>query len=809
MNQPRSFLRHTWIPVLLLATGFVLWAGQRRMARVEFVTTSVPADVVPAPASPTGYAGGARALVLPESNNDAAQWVIQTQQMLAAKEWRIRRIDYENAPYGRDLTSPSPYRWWLGFVAWLEQVLAGKSPGRSVEAAALHADPLLHVAGLIGLTLFIRWRFGAGAASTAAIALAALFPFAAGFLPGAPDDHGLAQLVVLASLLSLAVGFSAPGESADAAILARNQRRWFFTAGVLGGLGLWVSARHEAPLLAGVALGALLAAWLRRTDSGAAPLPWLAWALGGATTSLLAYLAEYYPDHLGGWQLRDIHPLYSLAWIGLGLLLHTMTPWLQRQAVRWNAARITLLALAVVALIALPIAMARTGNRGFLSTEASSFKLTRLIGGAEASNFWGWLGYDGLTAALGATLLPVLLLLPVGGLLLGKKLPLNLRSGLAIALGPVAVALVFACWQLSWWGFFDLALLALLVPAIAAAGTLAISAAWRWSYWSLLLAAVLLGLPQLRPSASQAELEAPELSGLIQRDLALWLAKRVGPHKAIVLAPPSETTAFSYYGGLPGVGSLSPDNQEGITAAVRILSATTPQEAQALIARRGVTHIVIPSWDSYLNEYVRAGSAQVENTFLGGLRNWALPAWLRPVAYQMPSVPGYEGQSVAVFEVVEEQGEAASLGQLAVYFVEAGRLDYATAIGRDLQRFPADLGALAARAEVQVARGDEAALAETMRSLLPKLASGADRPLSWERRAGLVVVLARLKQPELASAQLRRCFAEMTEARLRALSTGALYRLLAVGKIYGVAIPDPQLRALALDLMPAESRDRL
>jgi hypothetical protein len=49
----------------------------------------------------------------------------------------------------------------------------------------------------------------------------------------------------------------------------------------------------------------------------------------------------------------------------------------------------------------------------------------------------------------------------------------------------------------------------------------------------------------------------------------------------------------------------------------------------------------------------------------------------------------------------------------------------------------------------------------------------------------------------------------MNEARLRSLSTGALYSLLAVGKLYGVAIPDPQLRALALDLVPADYRDRL
>ena len=60
-----------------------------------------------------------------------------------------------------------------------------------------------------------------------------------------------------------------------------------------------------------------------------------------------------------------------------------------------------------------------------------------------------------------------------------------------------------------------------------------------------------------------------------------------------------------------------------------------------------------------------------------------------------------------------------------------------------------------------------------------------------------------------AREQTRRCLAELTEARARALSTGALYRLLALGKHFGLGVADPQLRALALDLLPPESRGRL
>src|SRR5256885_15769929 len=57
---------------------------------------------------------------------------------------------------------------------------------------------------------------------------------------------------------------------------------------------------------------------------------WRAWAFGGAVTSLAAYLIEYFPSHLGSWELRAIHPLYGLAWLGGGELLARTTAWIQR-----------------------------------------------------------------------------------------------------------------------------------------------------------------------------------------------------------------------------------------------------------------------------------------------------------------------------------------------------------------------------------------------------------------------------------------------------------------------------------------------
>jgi hypothetical protein len=304
-------------------------------------------------------------------------------------------------------------------------------------------------------------------------------------------------------------------------------------------------------------------------------------------------------------------------------------------------------------------------------------------------------------------------------------------------------------------------------------------------------------------------LNEAELGGLISRDLAHWLAKSTAAEQPVVLAPPDETMALSYYGGLRGIAALGWENQANIGAAVRIFSASTPQEALARVQRREITHIVVPSWNRYLDEYFRSGGVNVETTFLLGLRNWTPIPWLKPVPYQLPAVSGYEGQLVAVFEVVEEQNEVTLLSWQAEYFAEMGQLDYAGALSRSLQRFPTDVGAWLARAQVATARQDTIELAEALKFLIPKVKGGADRNLPWNRRVGLAIVLAQGRQPELAREQVERCFADVNEKRLRTTSTSTLYQLLLLAKAFGLEIKDPRLRTLALDLLPADWRNRL
>jgi MFS family permease len=817
MSNPFRPLSRIWVAFPLCAFGFLIWTNTLRVRRVEYVS-AIAEESMSKPTvdtfTPASYAGWQPRLILPEDDGISYEWLDQTRQMFVRREWRLHHIDYENAPFGREVYSASPYRWWLGVVAWLDQVISGHPPGPALEQAALFADPLLHLLFLGGATVFVAWQFGAYPAALLSIGLAALFPFAAGFLPGAPSDHGLVRACAFWSVLPLLAGIRIAHSAAANA--GRRAQRWFLVAGFLGGLGLWISVTSEVLILIGIALGGLIAAWVNRGDAkgnpARGPLPWGVWALGGAATNLGVYLIEYFPAHLGSWHLRVNHPLYGLAWLGGGAVLARAVAWIERGRPSWSLREIVVFVLAVAALAAVPVAMWLSHSLGFLEVDLSSFRLTRLPDDLRETSIWTWLIDEFFTPKVWATVLPVFLVLPAGWLVLRRRTGMASRASLAVALGPVFVAIGFACRQLIWWNQVDAVLLALLVASTAAIDEAFNHRFTRWVWPGFVAPMFVLGAIQIVPPADAGmknALRESEVMGLISRDLARWLAIHAGAERTVILAPHKETTALHYYGGVRGLATFGWENQDGLGAAVRILSAMTPEEAKELIDRREITHIIIPSWDPYLDVYARMGMGQLEGTVLKEWHDWNLPVWLRPVPYQLPTIAGFEGQSVTILEVVEDQDSAVALSRIAEYFVEMGQLDLAAWAGQALRRYPADLGALVARAQVEIARGDTASFDRTVELLRTLLSRGADRGLPWDRRVNLAVVLARGKHMDLARDQVRLCLAGIDEARLRGLTTGSLYRLQVLCRAFGVAIADQRLRELAQDLLPSELRSRL
>src|SRR5688500_9665199 len=113
MRQFATSSARAWFVVPLLVVGVTLWFGFLRIQRSEHIAELSRGESVLSEKSPTGYAGGVRERVLLDHDNLSYDWIAQTQRMFAEDAWRIRRIEGENAPIGRETHAASPYQWWL------------------------------------------------------------------------------------------------------------------------------------------------------------------------------------------------------------------------------------------------------------------------------------------------------------------------------------------------------------------------------------------------------------------------------------------------------------------------------------------------------------------------------------------------------------------------------------------------------------------------------------------------------------------------------------------------------------------------
>ncbi len=813
MSQLPKIFSRLWIVTLVCASVFLIWISRARIQRVEYVNGLAREGRIVDGDSPTGYANRQRELIVPERNEGSFERIAQTQQMFAQGKSRVRHVAYDNAPYGRKVRAASPYRWWLGLLAWCDHAISGRSLGLSVEIAALWAEPVLHGLLLIGGTLFVAWRFGGFAAALVSIGFVAIFPFAGGFLPGVPDHHGLVRICGFGSILLILAGMydSARG------------LRWFALAGVAGGLGLWVDPHTQTPLLAGMVIGGFFASWILQRNVTERPEKtprvsnWRIWSASGALTVLLAYLVEYFPSDLGSWHLDSIHPLYGLAWVGAGELLSRVAEGKKESAsgqVRkfLGFGRIV---LAVTAIAALPFAIKWSGSRGFFEKSYFSVRLTNLPGEGAFTNLSSWLAREGMSAQVWATISPVIAILVAGWLVISARKRPEFLAPLIFVLGPVLVALAFACQQLSWWGVLDSSLLVLIVAAAAAHSS--INPRPRYWLWAATVALFAIpGVVRLLPRQSvglEMNLTPAEAGELIERHLAHWLAKRTVEKDAVVFAPPHESLTLSFYGGLRGIGTFAPENSVGFGTSLMIAGAKSMEEVQGLIQAREIRYIVVPSWDPYFEEfgrlYLASNFSNRKSVLVEELRRLNLPFWLKPLAYPMPVIGGFEKQWVLVFEVVDEQSPVVATSRLAEYLVETGGLDRAASVAEALKRFPGDVGALSARAQVLNAREDVTGFSQTIESVVSRLATGADRFLPWDRRVSLAIGLAQGGRIDLAREQARRCLAELDEKKLRTLSDSSLFKLLVLSHEFGIEITDVGLRESALNLLTLEVRNRL
>ncbi len=327
---------------------------------------------------------------------------------------------------------------------------------------------------------------------------------------------------------------------------------------------------------------------------------------------------------------------------------------------------------------------------------------------------------------------------------------------------------------------------------------------------------VAFGVGQIAPPAdsgseSNFKFTRAEVEGLYERALAQWIADHAGPDGATVFAPPFRTSSFCFYGSLRGIGTQNWENRDGLALTFRLVNSSRPDETQGLVAQREITHIVIPSWDTDLDDMARMELRQPTNSFIYALHatDGVIFDWLRPLPYSLPPVAGFKDQSVLVLAVADESDQATLRSRLVEYLVEQHQMEQAAYSSQALLRYPADIGALVALAQVRKAQGDEDGFDRVLGTILSGLAIGSDRTLAWDRRVSLSVVLALGQRSDLSRQQAKRCVLESSSERIRSLTTGSLYHLLVLAKGFGLEFPDASLRELSLKLLPLELRERL
>ena len=805
---PALSVRHLGWWAVVVALAYAAWDAGVRSRHVLQLSEryGVAVDAPPLdPASPTGYANGRRSLVLPSGEADTAHWIMQTQAMIAAGDFRLHHVDYDNAPSGREVHWAAPFHWWLAALAWADHAVSGRPLGVAVERATLTSGPVMLLLLLLGLTPLLNRKFSPWAAALAALGSVTVFAFYTDFLPARADHHGLVNICSLINVLCLLVATTAGGTG--------EARRWFAGSAVACGLGVWVSAATELPVMLGLGLGVLAAAWVGRGSPGriawlVEPDLWRFWGRLGGAISFTAYLVEYFPSHLG-MRLEVNHPLYSLAWVGAGEVLRVAVRALRDGAKSLTRKDLVLGGAGTVLVALLPAIIATTKAKTFLVSDPFVWRLHTLYI-AELQSLWKVVvGKEWSWSSLNLVW-PVLWLVPALGVALRRTTAPEARALLWFVLLPALLGWLMSWNQVRWLGLayaLSVPVMAVFFRILAATDGTKRAAAWAAAFALVLLPGA---VAAVQLTAVSGDFTTEEIRCLAERDTAHWLKLRVGAGRVVVASSPNPSTNLIYYGGLTGVDTLYWENAAGLKAAAELFAAPSSPAAREIAARLGLTHIVLFTWESFETALVRLQLGLPDTAPLPpdtfAARLWASPVpppWLRAIALKLPAHPELAGTQMRIWEVAPEQTVTTALARATNYFLELDRVEDAQRLAPLLARFGDDLSVAVMQAGLASRLGDPDAFAAAFNRVLARLA-GADS-LALDERIHLVVVLAVGQRPDLAQAQLQSCVNLADEPGLRQLSPGTLADLLALSDGLGVALPGPA-RKLGESLLPPDLR---
>ncbi len=662
---PRNRIRHyagwvCWLLTWCFATVYILHHTHGITARQHYASS----QFAPPPNSAQLVEG--RNLILPSFAVDGYAWIRYAQEMSDRGAWRLRHVTLDNPPEGRELHWNSGFCWWLITLGKCHSLATGTSLRASIEVMAGWANPLLLIGCLLVFGAMIRAKFGVFPAIWTTCAAAGSALYYESFFPCYPDHHGMINAAIVGMALCLAIS-GAGWTSLPRGMSHRHRQYWVMLSGLFGGIALWASAVTMTIVLLCLGVAALATLSLgglqaKRQDPNGEPELWKLWGYSGCASSLFFYGLEYFPNHLS-WRLEANHPLYSLAWLGGGLLLEMMANWhihaRRDQIGRW--------AIALVCLAALPVTIALGGSSVYVMRDPFFTGLLEHI--IECLPIWIRVQQSGITPFLhliGLAPLPMLLLAWAA---FYKKTPLRIRRLCLLFLGlAAALTLAFAL-QTRWSLVAAAAWLCCCVPAgIWISDSL--SPVWLRNCLAVFVVATTLATPvsylqRIEAVTRQKNISQDEGLMLALRDIAHFI-RAEGGGKAVFLSNPTCSTPLGYFSDLTSVCSLFWENMPGLKKAAAIHSATSDAEALALLKNSATTHIAFISYEHFIQQFFDLAkptepSQHLAQTF--GAKVFfgrELPDWLRPLPYSIP--PGLRDLKwdvlVCAVEPGQERGDA-------------------------------------------------------------------------------------------------------------------------------------------------------
>jgi hypothetical protein len=658
--------------ILLVCVGYVLFHAflidsvTVRLCRAVDGPNAKPTEVLPVP--------------LLEIAFDGYVWNRLAEHLGENGEWRMRYTDMDNAPKGREVHWSSAFAWYLRGLGELQRHFSGDTLRNSIFRASIWANPLLLIVALgLFATLSAR-RFGPLCGSVLAIGMIATPSFYEGFLPAYPDHHGITSFAILGIIFGIAwAGAGWVQKSDGMAFLIptslKQARQGMIFSGISGAAALWISGFSAAFVAGGVGLGAIVAASLfikkaARQGCQYHPELWRLWAIITASGSLVFYIFEYFPNHIG-MRLEVNHPLYALAWLGGGWIIFEITRWINdlqtgKAPFPWKKLLLPLAACAV-----LPIVILTLGSSVYIP------------GDPFLEGFWKNI----------AELLPLLTRIQMGVTtwkLAFGLFPLFLLAALVIAFlknvdSATKGVFIFLCIPIvtitamrfyqARWGMLNgplyIALASLVIPqfwrlvpplpAFRIGAAIALCGA-VYLFSVDIVNGMFLPFWNQYSHRPNSQLSPGQLLALLHRDMAKAIVQNANGKPVVLLSSPSSSGMLSTLGGFKTIGTVYWENVDGLKSAAQMLNAQSEEEALAMFKEHGVTHVSLMTWANFIHPYFQilypnsVAGKSLENSFgYRALFNKMIPQWARPIPYPPNFLTNALNQDVLMLEIVPDQ----------------------------------------------------------------------------------------------------------------------------------------------------------